>query len=111
MTSILVEWENKPFALLIESDKGDYLVPPIVLDEDSNVVEGQEVLMAIVASGVGVKMPIIRGATPGILAEVDRRMSYISQSLGVPTWEQRASSQDAIDGETSDGSLPPEADG
>jgi hypothetical protein len=80
----IVEWEGQPFALLVEGERGDYLVPPIVLDEDGAPVEGREVLAAIVESGQAVQMPVVRGANPGVLAEIDRRMAHLSDELGVP---------------------------
>jgi hypothetical protein len=82
----LIEWGGAPFALLIEAteEHGAYLVPPIVLDEHGRAIEGRDVLEAIVNSGVSVQLPVIRNATPAMLAEVDRNMQHISESLGVP---------------------------
>jgi hypothetical protein len=42
------------------------------------------VLSAIVKSGVSVEMPMVSGATPGHLAEIDQRMQRLSETLGVP---------------------------
>ena len=56
--SRLVEWEGEPFALLVESPDGDYLVPPVLL-------EG-------------------RGRTRAVVVEIDRRMKHLSDRLGVP---------------------------
>jgi hypothetical protein len=80
----LVEWDGQPFAMLIESQDGDYLVPPIVLDEAGRPVEGREVLAAIVESGVTIKHPVITAATPADLAEIAQRMARLSKELGVP---------------------------
>jgi hypothetical protein len=51
----LIDWEGEPFALLIESPHGHYLVPPIVLDQEGRPIEGREVLAAIVESGVAAR--------------------------------------------------------
>lgn len=80
----IVEWDGEPFALLVESEAGDYLVPPIVLDADGKVTEGVEVLQAIVHTGIPAGVPVIRGSNPGMLAEIDRRMAALSDKLGVP---------------------------
>lgn len=80
----IVEWDGEPFAVLVETKHGNYLVPPIVMDEDGNVTEGREVLEAIVQSGTGIPMPVIRNTNPGTLAEIDRRMAHLSAELGVP---------------------------
>ena len=37
--SRLIERDGQPFAMLIETDHGSYLVPPIVIDPDLNVIE------------------------------------------------------------------------
>jgi hypothetical protein len=80
----IVEWDGEPFALLVETETESYLVPPIVIDADGNVVEGVEVLAAIVEADRTVPVPTVSGATPGELAEIDRRMAHLSNELGVP---------------------------
>ena len=80
----IVEWEGEPFALLVETPDGDYLVPPIVRDSDGVVVEGREVLRAVIESGATVELPVVEGATPADLADIDQRMARISEELGVP---------------------------
>lgn len=80
----IIEWGGKPFALLVEGDNGPYLVPPIVIDADGGVIEGREILAAVVESGVTIEHPIMRGATVADLAEIDQRMARISEDLGVP---------------------------
>jgi len=42
----LIEWDGEPFAVLIESPEGDYLVPPVVLDQDDKPIERRELLAA-----------------------------------------------------------------
>jgi hypothetical protein len=80
----IVEWEGQPFALMVHSElHGSYLVPPVVMGTDGEVMEGREVLQAIVDSGETVGLPVIRGATPAVLAEIDRRMAHLSAELGV----------------------------
>jgi len=84
----VIEWDGKPFALLIETDDGmRHLVPPVVL-EDGVVLRGEEVLCAIVESGVTCEVPVIENGNAGILAEVDQRMAQISEQLGVPILEE-----------------------
>lgn len=80
----MIEWDGEPFALLVETPDGDYLVPPIVQDEDGVVIQGHEVLQAIIDSGVAVEHPIVRGASVADLAEIDQRMAHLSKELGVP---------------------------
>ena len=53
-------------------------------DSDGAVVEGREVLQAIIETGITAGLPVISGATPADLAEVDQRMARISEELGVP---------------------------
>jgi len=80
-----IEVNGQPFAVLVESStNGTYLVPPIVLDEDGAPIEGHEILQAIVESGFGITMPVIRNANPGVLAWVDRTMAMLSFSLQAP---------------------------
>lgn len=80
----LIEWDGKSFAVLIEAPEGDYLVPPVVLDEDGRPIEGREVLAAIVATGIAIECPVVMAASPGDLAEIDQRMALLSDKLGVP---------------------------
>lgn len=97
MTARQVAWEGKPFALLVETDEGDFLVPPIVLDDAGNVVEGRETrenLEYVVQSGVEIGLPVVHGANPGTMAEVDQRMALISKQLGIPTLAQRLGSNE-----------------
>jgi hypothetical protein len=86
MSARVVEWGDEPFALLVEPDDGSrgYLVGPIVLDLTGRPIEGIEVLAAIAASGVSAAIPLIRDAAPSDLAEIDRRLARISETLGVP---------------------------
>ena len=79
-----IEWEGQRFALLIERDEGSYLVPPIVFNLAGELIQGVEVLQAVALTGVTIDPAVIRNATPGDLAEYDRRMKHISDRLGVP---------------------------
>jgi len=72
MTARLIEWDDQPFTLLIESPSGSYLVPPIVFNRDGEVVQGADVLEAIVASDTSVMMPVHRGCESGDLAPSTR---------------------------------------
>jgi hypothetical protein len=80
----MIEWEGQPLAVLVESDHGAYLVPPIVLDDTGVPVEGCQVLAAIVLSGVPTEHPVIRISAPAGLAEIDQIMARLSDQLGVP---------------------------
>lgn len=82
--SRIIEWDGQPFALLIEKDDGSYLVPPVVIDAEGQVVQGRETLEAIKATGTTVQLPVVQDATPGALADIDRRMATIAERLGVP---------------------------
>ena len=88
MSARMIDWEGEPFALLVETAEGSYLVPPIVLDEEGRPLEGREVLAAIVESGVAVELRVIEGATAADLAEIDQIMARLSEELGVPVGPQ-----------------------
>jgi hypothetical protein len=70
--------------VLIESPEGDFLVPPIVQDETGRLMQGREVLAAVVEVEVTVKHPVVYAATAVDLAEIDQRRARISDELGVP---------------------------
>ena len=81
----LVEWDGKPFAVLIEPEHGEaFLARPIVLDEHGTAVDGQQALAAIVHSGISIELPVVRNPTPAVLAEIDDRMVRLAAQLGVP---------------------------
>lgn len=83
MTAHLIEWGGQPLATLIKSSDGDYIVPPVVIDPNGAILVGEELLMAIVESGVTIKHPVILGCTPERLAEIDQRLARVSEDLGV----------------------------
>lgn len=85
MSATKIEWGGEFFALLVESPDRSYIVPPIVFDLAGDLIQGVEVLQAIVESGVAVEVPMIRNATVGDLADIDQRIAKISADLGVPT--------------------------
>ena len=95
--------DGQPFAVLIEGGpEGSYLMPPIVLDHDGNIIDGHEILAAMnqagvtiesatggvwtgrTALGTRVQHPYLTGKTPADLAEIDQVMAGISSRLGVP---------------------------
>lgn len=99
----LIEMDGQPFAMLIERPGGSsYLVPPIVVDSDGEVIEGHEVLAAMRQAGVTidetaggfirghtsggalVEQPMLTGRTTGDLAAIDQQMADLSRQLGVP---------------------------
>jgi hypothetical protein len=75
---------------LVESPDGGFVVPPIVFDADGKLIQGrklirrQSFLEAAADASFEVDQPIIRDATPALLAEIDQRMARISEALGVP---------------------------
>lgn len=79
-----IEWDGEWFATLIESPDAKYLVPPVVVDESGKVIEGRELLAAIIETGTTIEHPVVVSATPAALAEIDQRMARISEALGVP---------------------------
>lgn len=80
-----IKWDETTIALLIErAEGGPYLVPPVVFDLDGNLVMGMEVLAAVAESGVTVKLPVILGASPAVISELDQRLAHISAKLGTP---------------------------
>lgn len=79
----MIEWDGKPLALLVETEDGSYLVPPVVKNTDGVVIQGQEVLQAIVDTGIGAELPVVFNASPGDLAEIDRRVAHVAAKLGV----------------------------
>jgi GGDEF domain-containing protein len=86
----LIRWGGEPFAVLVESPDGDFLVPPLVFDADRKLIQGRKLikrrslLEAAVAASEEVAHPVITDATPALLADVDQRMARISETLGVP---------------------------
>ena len=83
MSSRRVEWNGTLIALLVHDDEGGYLVPPVVLDPEDNVVMGLDVLEAIRRSGRPIEVPVVRNCTPGQLAELDQRLARVRDELGV----------------------------
>jgi hypothetical protein len=82
--STIINWEGKPFALLIEDEDGPFLVPPIVLDDNNTLVGGRDLLVGLVETGISADPPVVRASTPGALADIDQHMAAISERLGVP---------------------------
>lgn len=70
-------------ALLIHGEDGDYLAPPVVFDDRGEIVMGREVLAAVSESGESIEHPVIRGCTPGQLAELEQFLAEVRERLGV----------------------------
>jgi hypothetical protein len=79
-----IELNGEWIAILLEDDEGKpiWIVPPLVFDEDDNLIEGHDVVEAVIQSGKGVEMPQIRGATPGYLAQLDQFLANVAEQLG-----------------------------
>jgi hypothetical protein len=96
ITRIIIR-DGAPFAMLIDDPKlGRYLVPPIVLDDQGNVIEGHDALSAMHQAGVqiestdggvwkgrtpgGAKVvhPYLTDRMPGDLAQIDQVMAQLS---------------------------------
>ncbi len=82
----LVEFDGQPFALLLETTAGTWLVPPIVRTPEGEVIQGHEVLDLIKQAGVAISMPVASDASPASLALIDQRMKRLSDEMGVPIW-------------------------
>jgi hypothetical protein len=82
----VINWvDGTPIGLLIELEDGDaYIVPPIVHGEDGHLIQGENVLQAIVEFGRPVRVPVVENCTAAYLAELDRRLARASDALGVP---------------------------
>ncbi len=85
MSARRVEWDGETVALVVSPGNGqpDYLVPPVVFDEDGNVVMGREVLAAVVEAGVGVEVPVLRGYGPARLAGLEQCLARVRDTLGI----------------------------
>jgi len=79
-----IEVDGQCVAVLIHGDTGDYIVPPIALDQAGDMVMGRSVLEAIIESGSTVEHPIIHDCTPAQLAWLDQELTRVSAELCVP---------------------------
>jgi hypothetical protein len=79
-------WDGATIGIFIEHEGGDddYIVPPVVFGEDGRLIQGENLLQAIIDSGVPVQVPVVQNCTPALLAELDRRLARASEVLGVP---------------------------
>lgn len=84
VSQILTNAAGLPIAVRIFSTEGDYLVPPIVFDDDEKLLMGSEVLQAIVDSGTSVDHPVLRGVSHRQLGELEQEQAGISTKLGLP---------------------------
>jgi hypothetical protein len=66
------------------STRGDFLVPPIVLHENGQPLEGYEGLERFVEGSLPAEQHVVKGATPADLAELDCRMAKLSEEFNVP---------------------------
>ena len=80
-----IDWDKEEVLLLINSVHGDFLVPPIVLDENGQPFEGYEGLDRFVDGSLPwLDQHVVKGATPADLLELDRRMAKRSEEFNVP---------------------------
>ncbi|MEU7905254.1 hypothetical protein [Actinoplanes sp. NPDC049118] len=80
----IIKWGEQPFALLVETDAGRYLLPPLVLDVTGAPIAGADGLQVIDQCGEHVDLPTVRDATPADVAVIDQRMAALSELIGVP---------------------------
>jgi hypothetical protein len=81
MTARKIEWNGEWIATLLEDELGSSLVPPIVFDQDGQVVLGAEVLEAIAEARQQIEHPILRDYTPGKLAELEQHLTRVRNAL------------------------------
>jgi len=57
-------WDGTTIGILIEHEGGvdDYIVPPVVLGEDGHLIQGENLLQAIIDTGVAVQVPMVGGS-------------------------------------------------
>jgi hypothetical protein len=84
--SVIRGEDGKPFAILEEGPRGRYLLPPLVCDLAGNVIAGREMLFSVFAYRVGLEIPVVRNCVPGDLAEIDRRLTALRESLDAQPW-------------------------
>jgi hypothetical protein len=83
----LIEWDGRPFAVLIEDPAGAWLQPPIVLDQAGELVDGYgsaELLTAVIDTDRSIYLPVIPGADPAMVAAIEQQLRRIAETLGVP---------------------------
>jgi hypothetical protein len=78
-----VVWRGDVVALVIHGEDGDYLAPPVVFDDRGRLVLGAEFWEDVERSGVEVQHPVIRGATPEYLAELEQFLHGYCEQLGI----------------------------
>jgi len=80
-----MDWDKEFVPQLLVSEWGDFLVPPIVLDESRRPFEGYEGVERFVKGGLDfIEEHVVKGATPADLPELARRMAELSEWFDVP---------------------------
>jgi hypothetical protein len=79
-----IDWDKEFVSLLMYSTRSDFLVPPIVLHENGQPLEGYEGLERFVEGSLPAEQHVVKGATPADLAELDCRMAKLSEEFNVP---------------------------
>ena len=59
-----------------------HVVPPVVFDPDGKLVMGAEVLAEVKKSGEDQDIPIIRNASPAVVADLERFLGIVCEQLG-----------------------------
>jgi hypothetical protein len=70
---------------LVDPQDGNtpYVVPPVVFDSDGKLVMGAEVLAEVKKSGKSQGVPVIRNASPAVVADLERFLASVCEQLGV----------------------------
>ncbi len=79
-----IEWGDECIAVLVETPTGNYIAPPIVFDTDGDLVMGQELLAAVVASDTTIQHPVLHNCGPVALAVLEWKLAFVAEQLGVP---------------------------
>jgi hypothetical protein len=82
MTATKIERNGECVAILIATPDGRrYVVEPVVFDQDGKLVMGHDVLHAVVQSGKTIELPVLRGLSPGDVADLEQFLERVREQL------------------------------